>query len=141
MTDKVCLASYKIGNLLLPVEVVTEIPADWPVLELIFTLISWIPRFQIESEHQVWLEAVTRILASASMAAPYGMQILQNTRDKEHGDHVRRSRESVVRDALMIVAQNEVNIDEEIMPSVPRDRLQFMTIHQSKGAGVSFSDS
>ncbi len=114
-------------------QVVTEIPADWPVLELIFKLISWIPGFQSEPEHQVWLEAVTRAIASAAMGSPYGMQLLQNVQGKNQGAHVERSRESLIRDALMSIAANEVGADEDIMPSVPRDRLQFMTIHQSKG--------
>lgn len=55
-------------------------PRDWPVLELLFKLITWIPGFQSDPEHQVWLEAITRIIASAGMASPYGMQLLQNTR-------------------------------------------------------------
>ena len=113
--------------------VVKEIPADWPALELIYKLISWIPGFQSEPEHQVWLEAVTRIFASATMASPYNMQLLQNVQGKSQGPHVGRSRESLVRDALISVAENEIDVDEDIMPSVPRDRLQFMTIHQSKG--------
>ena len=114
-------------------QVVKEIPADWPVLELIFKLISWIPRFQSEPEHQVWLEAVTRAISSAAMGSPYGMQLLQNVQSRNQGAHVERSRESLIRDALMSIAANEVGADEDIMPSVPRDRLQFMTIHQSKG--------
>jgi DNA helicase-2/ATP-dependent DNA helicase PcrA len=31
------------------------------------------------------------------------------------------------------MAENDVEVDEEIMPSVPRDRFCFMTIHQAKG--------
>ena len=107
-----------------------DFPQDWPVLELVFKLISWISEFQRNPEHQVWIEAITRIIASASMASPYGMQLLQNT---SHDDHVRLSRLSFVRDALIPIAENEVDVDEDIMPSVPRDRLQLMTIHQAKG--------
>ena len=81
----------------------------------------------------MWLEAVTRAIASAAMGSPYGMQLLQNVQGRNQGAHVERSRESLIRDALMSIAANEVGADEDIMPSVPRDRLQFMTIHQSKG--------
>lgn len=102
-------------------------PRDWPVLELIFKLISWLPGFQNDPEHQVWLEAITSIVANVGMASPYGMQILQ------YGEHRERSRQSVIRDALLPIAEDEVEVDEEIMPSVPRNRLQFMTIHQAKG--------
>ena len=111
----------------------SSIPSEWPVLEIVFKLITWIPTFQRQPEHQVWLEALTRIIASATMASPYGMQLLQNVSGKSQGVHVERSRQSLVRDAFIPVAANEVQVDEDIMPSVPRDRLQFMTIHQSKG--------
>ena len=106
-------------------------PQDWPVLRLIFKLISWMPEFQRNPEHQVWLEAITRIIASASMVSPYGMQLLQNNANDD--DHVGLSRLSFVRDALIPIAENEIDVDEDIMPSVPRDLLQFMTIHQAKG--------
>lgn len=102
-------------------------PKDWPVLELIFKLITWIPDFQSNPEHQVWLEAITRIVSSAGTASPYGMQLYQvNT-------HRERSRESFIRDALLPIAINEADVDEDIMPSVPRNWLQLMTIHQAKG--------
>ncbi len=109
------------------------IPQDWPVLELLFKLMSWILEFQCQPEHQVWLEAIMRIIASASMASPYGMQLFQNVTGKSLDPHVVRSRQSLVRDALVPIAEDEVQIDEDIMPSVPRDRMQFMTIHQAKG--------
>lgn len=115
-----------------------EFPRDWPVLELVFKLISWIPGFQNDPEHQVWLEAITRIIASSGMASPYGMQLLQNTDGNNQGNHVRLSRLSLVRDALLPIAENEVEVDEDIMPSVPHDRLQFMTIHQAKGLEFPF---
>ncbi len=108
-------------------------PQDWPVLELVFKLISWMPEFQRDPEHQVWLEAITRIIASAGMASPYGMQLLQNTAANSDPVRLSRSRLSFVRDALIPIAENEVDVDEDIIPSVPRDRLQFMTIHQAKG--------
>lgn len=100
---------------------------DWPALELVFKLLTWMPNFQNEPEHQVWLEAITRAISSAGMASPYGMQIY---RDDVHRN---LSRGSLIRDALLPIAENEVDVDEDIMPSVPRDRLQLMTIHQSKG--------
>ena len=114
-------------------QVVKDFPPDWPALELVFKLLSWMPDFQRESEHQVWLEAIMRIIASAGMASPYRMSLLQNTDKNDRGDHVRRSRLSLVRDVLLPIAENEVEVDEDIMPSIPRDRLQLMTIHQAKG--------
>ncbi|MDD2211706.1 MAG: ATP-dependent helicase [Clostridia bacterium] len=102
-------------------------PSDWPVLELVYKLITWLPTFQNNPEHQVWLEAITRSISSAGMVSPYGMQLYQANPHRE------RSRESFIRDALLPIAENEVEVDEDIMPSVPRNWLQLMTIHQAKG--------
>lgn len=107
--------------------------SEIPVLEIIFSLITYLPGFQRSPEHQVWLEAVTRIVAGSGRESPYRMWLLQNVSQKKQGIHVKRSRESLIRDALVPIAEDEVSVDEDIMPSVPRDRLQFMTIHQSKG--------
>ena len=110
-----------------------DFPRDWPALELVYKLLTWMPEFQRDPEHQVWLEAITRIISGASMISPYGMQILQNTDQVSNGEHVRLSRLSLVRDALVPIAEDQVDVDEDLIPSVPRNRLQFMTIHQAKG--------
>jgi DNA helicase-2/ATP-dependent DNA helicase PcrA len=102
-------------------------PEDWPALELVFKLVTWIPGFQNDPEHQVWLEAITRAVSSSGMASAYGMQIYKSNVHRE------RSRKSLIRDALLPIAENEIDVDEDIMPSVPRNRLQLMTIHQAKG--------
>jgi DNA helicase-2/ATP-dependent DNA helicase PcrA len=100
---------------------------DWPILELLFKLITWIPGFQNDPEHQVWLEAITRAFTSAGVESAYRMQIHQ--RD----EHRIRSRQVLIRDGLVPIAEDEVPVDEDIMPSVPRTHLQLMTIHQAKG--------
>jgi DNA helicase-2/ATP-dependent DNA helicase PcrA len=105
----------------------TRFPSDWPVLELVYKLITWMPAFQNNPEHQVWLEAITRSISSAGMASPYGMQLYKADIHREP------SRASFIRDALLPIAEDEVEVDEDIMPSVPRSWLQFMTIHQAKG--------
>lgn len=102
-------------------------PDDWPVLEIIFKLITWLPAFQSDPEHQVWLEAISRAVAQSRLFSPYGGSILN---DSPHDD---RSRSSVIRDILRPIAEGLVEVDEELITQVPRDRLSIMTIHQSKG--------
>ena len=119
-------------------EVLSGFPSDFAVLELVFTLITWLPGFHREPEHQVWLEAVTRVMTGSSKASPYRMLLLQNTQSISNGRHVRLSRMSLIRDGLVPIAMNEIDVDEDIMSSVPRDYLQFMTIHQAKGLEFPF---
>ena len=112
---------------------VPAFPPDWPALELVFKLITWLPLFQSDPEHQVYLEAVTRIVSSIAVVSPYKMMLLQYKGNANQIPHVRQSRLSLVRDALIPIAEKEIDVDEDVMPSVPRNRLPVMTIHQSKG--------
>ena len=113
--------------------IVPGFPGEFPVLEAIFTVITWLPGYHTEPEHQVWLEALTRVIAGASAVSPYRMLLRQNTQGRPQGRHVNDSRRSLIRDVLAPIAANEIDVDEDIMSSVPRDYLQFMTIHQAKG--------
>ena len=115
-------------------EILKGFPGEYPALELLYKMLAWLPDFQHDRERQAWLEAVARVIASASMASPYRMRIRQNTKDGDAGEHVLRSRFSLIRDALVPIAENrQIDADEDLIPNVPRDRLPFMTIHQAKG--------
>jgi DNA helicase-2/ATP-dependent DNA helicase PcrA len=101
--------------------------AEWPLLDVFYSLIPWVPRFQDDPECQVYLEAISRCAAQAATFSGYRALIL---RDEPHRT---RSLQSIVRDVLAPIADDLVEVDEDIMPNVPRDRLNLMTIHQAKG--------
>lgn len=109
-----------------------RMPKEWPLIDLAYKLLAWIPEFQNDPEHQVWLEAILRTISSAAIASPYKMQIF-NGKESTDRIHNERSRDGIVRDALVPIALDETSVDEDIVPSVPRDYFQVMTIHQSKG--------
>ena len=100
---------------------------EWPVLDICYSFLPWFPPFQDDPEAQVYLEAITRTVAAASTFSGYKASI---QRDEPHRG---RSVMGAIRDVLNPIAENLVAVDEEIMPSVPRDRLNIMTIHQAKG--------
>ena len=102
-------------------------PDDWPLLELVFKLITWLPAFQADPEHQVWLEAVSRAVAQSRLFSPYGGSILNQD------PHDVRSRQSAIRDILRPIAEGLVEVDEDLVTEVPRGHMSIMTIHQSKG--------
>lgn len=102
-------------------------PDEWPLLELLFKLITWMPAFQTDPEHQVWLEAVSRAAAQSRLFSRYGGSILNQD------PHDVRSRQSVIRDILRPIAEGLVEVDEDLVTEVPRDHMSIMTIHQSKG--------
>lgn len=101
--------------------------SDWPLLDVLYNLLPWLPLFQDDPEHQVYLEAISRAIAQAATFSSYRAFLL---RDEPHR-HL--SVEAAIRDVLAPIADDLVDVDEEILASVPRDRLNFMTIHQAKG--------
>lgn len=101
--------------------------SEWPVLDICYSFLPWFTDFQDDPEAQVYLEAITRTVAAASTFSGYKASI---QRDDPHRT---RSIDGAIRDVLAPIAEDLVSVDEEIMPSVPRDRLNIMTIHQAKG--------
>lgn len=100
---------------------------EWPLLDIIYSFLPWFPPFQDDPEAQVYLEAITRAIANASTFSGYKAAI------QREDPHRVRSIESAYRDVFAPIAEDLIAVDEEIMPSVPRDRLNIMTIHQAKG--------
>lgn len=101
-------------------------PKEWPLLELLFTVITWLPRFQDDPEGQVYLEVVARTIAQAAQIGTYNSRILHDTHD-----------EASVREALWevfaVIADGNAKVNEEIMPYVPHSYFPLMTVHQAKG--------
>ena len=103
-------------------------PDEWPILELCYKLITWMPFFQDDPEGQVYLEAISRCIAQAATFSPYRSVILHG-----RGNHDDRSVMCAIRDIMVPLAENSVEVDEEIMSYIPRNRLPVMTIHRAKG--------
>ncbi|MGK9235786.1 UvrD-helicase domain-containing protein [Inquilinus limosus] len=101
--------------------------SEWPLLDVFYSFIPWLPAFRDDPEGQVYLEAISRCAAQAGTVSPYRGLILRDN------PHRQRSIWVAVRDVLAPIAEDLVDVDEEIMPSVPRNRLNIMTIHQAKG--------
>lgn len=106
----------------------TAWPSEWPLLELLFTLVTWIPEFQAQPEGQIYLEALARTIAEAGQFASYGARILNG-----QGPHDIGSVRFAIREIFENIANGDVEVDEEIMPYVPRRYFPIMTVHQAKG--------
>jgi DNA helicase-2/ATP-dependent DNA helicase PcrA len=106
----------------------TNWPSEWNILELCFKLITWIPMLHNDPEGQVWLEAITRCVAQAATFSPNRSMIRYGA-----GVHDDNSVRQAIRDILVPIAESAIEVDEEIMPHVPRSRFPIMTIHQAKG--------
>lgn len=102
-------------------------PTEIPLLDLLYKLIVWMPEFQNDPEHQVYLEAIMRCVAQGAHYSSYSFSIL------ERAPHAEFSRSAVFRDLLAAIADKVIDIDEDLLFAIPRHRLSVMTIHQSKG--------
>jgi DNA helicase II / ATP-dependent DNA helicase PcrA len=103
-------------------------PSEWPLLELLFTLVTWIPEFQSDPEGQVYLEAMARTVSEAGQFSSYGARILNG-----QGPHDANSVRAAIREVFENIANGDVEVDEEIMPYIPRRYFPIMTVHQAKG--------
>lgn len=106
---------------------------DWPLLDVIYGLVPWISHFEEDPEGQVYLEAISRAAGQAAGFSAYSGKIVRPLQPDVEDDHGRLSVAAILRDVIAPIATNAIEVDEEIMPSVPRDRLNIMTIHQAKG--------
>jgi DNA helicase-2/ATP-dependent DNA helicase PcrA len=107
-------------------------PREWPVLELIFTLTTWFPTLQRDPEGQVYLEAITRTIAEAGQMSSYGARLLRGASNPAV-DHDTNSIREAIRTVFEPLAGGSIDVDEEIMPYVPRTYFPIMTVHQAKG--------
>ena len=103
-------------------------PSEWPLLELCFKIITWIPQLHDDPEGQVYIEAVTRCISNAAIFSSYRSKIVF-----DQSEHEERSILAAISDILVPIAEGDIEIDEDIMPHVPRSHFPFMTIHQAKG--------
>ena len=103
-------------------------PSEWPLLELCFKIITWIPELHDDPEGQVYIEAVARCISNAAIFSSYRSKIVFDQAEHEEG-----SIRSAISDILAPIAEGDIKIDEDIMPHVPRNHFPFMTIHQAKG--------
>jgi len=103
-------------------------PSEWPLLDLLFTVVTWLPSFQISPEGQIYLETIARTIAEASQVSSYRSTIISGTAASADN-----SIKDAIREVFEPIAEGDVEVDEEIMPYVPKSVFPIMTIHQAKG--------
>ena len=73
------------------------------------------------------LEAIARTVAEAGQFATLGARILHGTQ------YDQPSVTQAIRQVFENIASGNVEVDEEIMPYIPRSFFPIMTVHQAKG--------
>lgn len=105
---------------------------EWPqtanLMDLAYKLITWIEDFQEDVEGIVYLEAITQTIRETGFLNKYSGHI--------HFDTPENTRESIreaIHNIFIPIATGGVEIDEQLLETLPNDRVNIMSIHQSKG--------
>ncbi len=104
----------------------------WPktasLMELAYKLTTWIEELQDDVEGVVYLEAITKSITQTGFFSKYHSNIsFTNTHDE---------RESILESIWNIfipLASGGIQIDESLLDTLPEDRINVLSIHQSKG--------
>jgi DNA helicase-2/ATP-dependent DNA helicase PcrA len=101
-----------------------------PLIELVYKLIAWIPDMQDDIENLVYLEAIVRTINQLNLFGRYGGHIILNS-DKFwlRKDSVKEAIYSI----FAPIAGGAVEVNEDLYETLPRNRINCMSIHQSKG--------
>lgn len=106
---------------------------DVPLNDLVYKLVTWIPRMQDDVESLVHLEAVTRAITQSSLLASFGGEVVF----EPAGIPLTQLAQASVRDAiwriLVPIASGAIDVNEDLLETLPSNRLSVMSIHQAKG--------
>jgi len=97
-----------------------------PIIDLIYKLITWIPVMQDDVEGLVYLEAITRAVTQGSLFSRFGGNIIF-----KKGEH--ESIKDAYYNIFSPIAVGAIDIEEDLLETIPNDRVSIMSIHQAKG--------
>lgn len=101
-----------------------------PLIDLVYKLVTWIPNMQNDIEGLVYLEAITRTINQVGLFGNFGGQIIfDQTNPNLEQMSVRESLWNI----FVPIATGAIEIDEDLLETLPNDRLNIMSIHQAKG--------
>jgi len=106
----------------------------WPksvsCIDLLYGLVHWLPEMHDDPEGQIYLEVFTRQLSAAEQVSNFKARVVT---DPSNRDLSLKSVGHLLLYFLAPIASGTSKVDEELIESFPRDRLNILSIHQSKG--------
>ena len=101
------------------------------VNEIVYKLITWIPEIQYDIEQLALLEAVTRAVVAASVFGSFSSEIIFGSLPIEGLPEA--SVKAAIQSILVPIAEGAIDVNEDLLDTLPRDRISILTIHQAKG--------
>lgn len=101
-----------------------------PLLDLTYKLVTWIPTMQNDVEGLVYLEAISRTIAETALFSYYGGELVFDEEDPEQEfDSIK----DAIWNIFVPLATGAIKVDEGLLDTLPDNRINIMSIHQSKG--------
>jgi DNA helicase-2/ATP-dependent DNA helicase PcrA len=101
-----------------------------PLLDLVYKLVTWIPNMQNDIEGLVYLEAIMRTISQSGLFSNFGAEIVVDSTDP-------RLEQASIREVMwnifLPIATGAIQINEDLLETLPSDRINVMSIHQVKG--------
>ncbi|QYZ80350.1 ATP-dependent helicase [Methanofollis formosanus] len=101
-----------------------------PLLDLVYRLVTWIPPMQYDVEGLVYLEVITRTITQSAVFTKFGSEIIF---DDENTILEGKSIIDAMRGIFIPLATGAIDINEDLLETIPTDRIPIMSIHQAKG--------
>lgn len=105
-------------------------PRSVPVLELLYSIVHYLPALHDDPEGQVYLEVFTRQLTAMSLLSGFEGRVAH---DPANPDLNEASVRDLLCDWLAPIADDTVDVDEAMLGSFPAGHLPVLSIHQAKG--------
>jgi len=104
-------------------------PESAPLIDLAYKLIVWIENFQENPEGLVYLEAITQTIIQTGFLNDYEAKIFFDKEGKLEFESIKEA----IWNIFVPIATGGVSIDEKLLEALPENRINIMSIHQSKG--------
>ena len=103
-------------------------PENASLMDLAYKLTTWIEELQEDVEGIVYLEAITKSITQTGFFNEYHSNISFLSRDDE-----RNSILEAIWNIFIPISTGGVSIDESLLETLPDNRINVLSIHQSKG--------
>lgn len=97
-------------------------------MELAYKLITWIEELQEDVEGLVYLEAITKSITQTGFFSKYYSKISFENKEEEENSIL-----EAFWNIFIPLATGGIQIDESLLETLPDDRINVLSIHQSKG--------
>lgn len=100
-----------------------------PIIDLIYKLITWIPIMQNDVEGLVYLEAITRTVTQGSLLSRFHGNVIFRGEEHESIKSIKDAYDNI----FIPIAMGAIDIEEDLLETIPTNRVNIMSIHQAKG--------